>query len=90
MNKALATGNYKESISYCSEDIKRENVGANTFSGKTELFNYIKSAYDSITLTTDSHTTEHDFVAEFCHLVCVKTVSQTRVPFVTFEDLRTD
>lgn len=52
-NKALAEGNYDDFVTYCTEDIKWESVGNNTFNGKFELLNYISSAYDGLTFTTE-------------------------------------
>jgi len=71
-NKALAEGNYEEFITYCSEDVKWENVGERTFNGKVELFRYISSAYDGITFTTESQVKENDIIVELGKIVFEK------------------
>lgn len=71
-NKALAEGNYDEFITYCTEDIKWENVGESTFHGKAELFRYISSAYEGITFTTEDHIKENDLVVELGQIVFEK------------------
>lgn len=68
-NKALAEGNYEAFITYCTEDIRWENVGANTFSGKAELLEYISSAYDGLTFTTEKSIKENDMVVELGQIV---------------------
>lgn len=71
-NKALAEGNYDEFITYCSEDIKWENVGKSSFLGKDELLRYIRSAYDGLGFTTENYIKEKDFVVEFGQIVFEK------------------
>lgn len=71
-NKALAEGNYDEFISYCTEEIKWENVGESTFHGKAELLRYISSAYDGLVFTTENHIKEKDFVVELGQIVFEK------------------
>ncbi|GAA4312798.1 hypothetical protein GCM10023149_08300 [Mucilaginibacter gynuensis] len=71
-NKALAEGNYEEFITYCTEDIKWENVGKSTFNGKAQLLRYISSAYDGITFTTENSIKEDDMVVELGQLVIEK------------------
>ncbi|MCF0074878.1 nuclear transport factor 2 family protein [Dyadobacter sp. CY261] len=71
-NKALAEGKYVEFITYCTEDIKWENVGEKTFNGKAELYKYISSAYEGITFTTENHIKEDDFVVELGQIVVEK------------------
>ena len=63
-NKALAEGNYDEFITYCTEDIKWQNVGENTFHGKVELLRYISSTYNGLAFTTENHIKEKDFVVQ--------------------------
>lgn len=52
-NQALANGNYDKFISYCTEDIKWESVGEETFYGKQELFRYVSSTYQGLMFTTE-------------------------------------
>lgn len=68
-NNALAEGNYEEFISYCTDDIKWENVGANTLTGKAELLRYISSAYDGLTFTTENSVKENDLIVELGQIV---------------------
>jgi ketosteroid isomerase-like protein len=71
-NNALAEGNYDEFITYCTEDIKWENVGKSTFNGKVELLRCIRSAYDGITFTTENSIKENDLIVELGQLVIDK------------------
>lgn len=71
-NKALEEGKYEEFITYCNEDIIWENVGENTFQGKVDLLEYIKSAYEGVVFTTDNYITEKDFVVELGQIVFKK------------------
>ncbi|PJR04103.1 nuclear transport factor 2 family protein [Avrilella dinanensis] len=68
-NKALAEGNYDEFIAYCTEDMKWENVGKDTFSGKDEVLRYISSVYNGITFTTENQIIENDFIVELGKIV---------------------
>ena len=71
-NKALAEGNYDECITYCTEDIKWQNVGKSTFHGKVELLRYISSTYNGLVFTTENHIKEKDFVVELGQIVFEK------------------
>ncbi|MFD0764463.1 nuclear transport factor 2 family protein [Mucilaginibacter lutimaris] len=68
-NNALAEGNYDEFITYCTDDVKWENVGKSTFNGKVELLRYISSAYEGITFTTENSVKENDIIIELGQLV---------------------
>ena len=63
-NNALAEGNDDAFITYCGEDIRWENVGKSTFNGKAELLNYICSAYDGISFTTENFIKENELIVE--------------------------
>lgn len=71
-NKALAEGNYDEFTTYCTEDIKWENVGDITFHGKVEILKYISSTYDGLVFTTKNYIKEKDFIVELGHIVFEK------------------
>jgi ketosteroid isomerase-like protein len=68
-NNALMEGNYNEFISYCTEDIKWENIGKGTFNGKAELLGYISSAYDGLTFITENYIREKDIVVEIGQII---------------------
>lgn len=68
-NQALGAGHYEEFITYCAEDITWENVGKNTFNGKAELLNYISSAYEGMTFTTEISVKEDDIIVELGQIV---------------------
>jgi|SRR5690606_17224595 len=71
-NKALAEGSYDEFITYCTEDIKWENIGNSTIHGKIELLKYISSAYDGVVFTTEKYIKEKDVVVELGQIVFEK------------------
>lgn len=71
-NKALAAGSYKEFLTYCSADIQWERVGEQTLSGKAELLEYISSAYDGLTFTTEKYIREANFLVELGSIVFEK------------------
>ncbi|MBW8244773.1 nuclear transport factor 2 family protein [Muricauda oceani] len=68
-NKVLGDGNYEKFITYCSDDIKWENVGERTFQGKIEVLEYIGSTYDGVVFTTENYITEKEFVVELGQIV---------------------
>ncbi|TCD28726.1 nuclear transport factor 2 family protein [Pedobacter psychrodurus] len=63
-NRALLDGNFEQFISYCTDDIRWENVGENIFNGKAELLGYVSSAYDGVTFTTENYIQNNDTVVE--------------------------
>lgn len=71
-NNALAEGNYDEFITYCTEDIKWQNVGGSTFHGKVELLKYISSNYNGLVFTTENYIKEKDFVVELGQILFEK------------------
>ncbi|TCD28678.1 nuclear transport factor 2 family protein [Pedobacter psychrodurus] len=68
-NSALLEGKYAKFITYCTEDVRWENVGQRTFNGKAELLGYISSAYDGVTFITENYIQEKDFVVEMGQIV---------------------
>lgn len=71
-NKALAKGSYDEFITYCTEDIKWENVGNSIIHGKIELLKYIGSTYDGLVFTTEKYIKDKDVVVELGQIVFEK------------------
>lgn len=68
-NNALAEGNYEEFIDYCAENIIWKNIGGDTYNGKSELLNYISSAYTTVTFTTENVIQDNDFIVELGQIV---------------------
>ena len=80
-NKTLSVGNYEQFITYCSEDMKWENVGESTFNGKEEILGYISSAYDGLTFTTENYIEDKDFVVETGQIIFEKNGESVKSSF---------